>query len=238
MVLDDFMEFTHEDAKLTSGIPDEEGDQDTYEDLMTMEDKELRFWTSVKVEPNNLSDLNISDDKWVEIKKDYFRRSTKLRIKQMRVFTDKFNSLIPKVEWQEFMQFRDCSEIPPTIDKFFELDEETGSFKEKKTKIVVGQLEDLFEMTEFSEFRHQFYIKHKLRSNRNRYDIWLTAMDESALNEEFDVDDISSLGVSDYKAETFTIVSAKEASKARAQAKAKAKRDAKKAATSQLLLNL
>jgi|TARA_R110000823_G_scaffold293169_1_gene411993 DNA polymerase elongation subunit (family B) len=238
MVLDDFTEFTHEEAQLTSGIPDEVGDQDTYEDLMTMEDKELRFWTSVEVEPNNLGDLGIDPEKWESIKKDYFVRSTKQRIKQMRTFTDKFNSLIPEIEWQEFLQFRDESEVPPSIDKFFELDEETGSFKEKKTKITVGQLEDIFEMTEFSEFRHQFYIKHKIRSNRNRYDIWVEHMDEIATSEEFDVDDISSLSVSDYKEETFSIVSKKEASRIRAQEKAKAKRDAKKTAANQLSLNL
>ena len=59
-----------------------------------------------------------------------------------------------------------------------------------------------------------------------------------ATSEEFDVDDISSLSVSDYKEETFSIVSKKEASRIRAQEKAKAKRDAKKTAANQLSLNL
>lgn len=223
MVLGDFFEFTHEDAILTSGLPDSPEDQDTYEDLMTMEDKELRFWTSVEVEPNNLGDLGVSQEAWEEIKTDYFKRSTKQRIKEMKEYTNRFLSLIPRIEWEEFMKLRDESQIPPTIEKFFELDPEDDTFKEKKSKITVGTFEEIFDMAHFAEYRHQFYIKYRIKSKRDKYEIWSEYMDEIALSEEYDDIDLDSLIISDYKGETYTLLSTKDEAKLRAKQRKKEK---------------
>jgi hypothetical protein len=38
--------FTRSELELISGIPRKEGDQDTLEELLTISEEELRFWTS------------------------------------------------------------------------------------------------------------------------------------------------------------------------------------------------
>ena len=62
--------FTHGECELVSGLPFNPTDQDSYEDLMRMDDKEIRFWTSVDKIPNNL----IDETKWPEIVADYNER--------------------------------------------------------------------------------------------------------------------------------------------------------------------
>ena len=61
--------FTESQCELTSGQPYNKEDQDTYEDLMIMEDKEIRFWDSVNKIPNNME-----EDEWEAIRKDYHVR--------------------------------------------------------------------------------------------------------------------------------------------------------------------
>jgi hypothetical protein len=42
--------FTKQECELISGISMKAGDQDSYEDLMRMEDKEIKFWDKVDTE--------------------------------------------------------------------------------------------------------------------------------------------------------------------------------------------
>ncbi len=48
---DDKKYFTEEQCKLSSGEPNKVSDQDTYEQLMTMEDKEYKFWINNNLVP-------------------------------------------------------------------------------------------------------------------------------------------------------------------------------------------
>jgi hypothetical protein len=52
------------------------GDQDSYEDLMRMEDKEIKFWDKVDMVPNNMD-----DDEWIALRDDYkVRMVTKQKV--------------------------------------------------------------------------------------------------------------------------------------------------------------
>lgn len=55
--------FSEEQCQLVAGEPLDEGDQDTYEALMTMEEKELKFWTSVNKLPNSTTAKQWAEDK-------------------------------------------------------------------------------------------------------------------------------------------------------------------------------
>ena len=68
-MLEDKSIFTKKECKLTAGMPYNKEDQDTFEELMSMEDKEIRFWTSVDKIPNNI-DL----DEWEGVVDDYSKR--------------------------------------------------------------------------------------------------------------------------------------------------------------------
>jgi hypothetical protein len=56
-------------SELVSGISNKVGDQDSYEDLMRMEDKEIKFWVKVDKLPNNME-----QDEWEVIVTDYHER--------------------------------------------------------------------------------------------------------------------------------------------------------------------
>lgn len=58
--------FTEEESKLVSGYPNKEGDQDTYEALMTPENKEVEFWLKINEVPPFVKECGIDWDKLVE----------------------------------------------------------------------------------------------------------------------------------------------------------------------------
>ena len=67
--------FTEEESKLSSGEPNKPTDQDSYEKLMTMEDKEIKFWTKYNITPPFIEECGMG--KWEDIVKDYEDRMTK-----------------------------------------------------------------------------------------------------------------------------------------------------------------
>ena len=75
-VLQEKSAFTIEQCKLTNGNPFEPEHQDSYEDLMTMEDKEIKFWMRVNKTPNNMTQTD-----WDLIVADYTER---MRIKKIK----------------------------------------------------------------------------------------------------------------------------------------------------------
>ena len=60
--------FTEEESTLVSGVPYSADDQDTFERLMVMEDKEISFWVSVGKTPPFANECGID---WEEIVRDY-----------------------------------------------------------------------------------------------------------------------------------------------------------------------
>lgn len=58
--------FTEEESKLVSGYPNKEGDQDTYEALMTPERKEIEFWQKINEVPPFVKECDIDWDSLVE----------------------------------------------------------------------------------------------------------------------------------------------------------------------------
>ena len=61
----DRMFFTEAQSKLVSGYPNKEGDQDTFEALMTPERKEIEFWVSINEVPPFVKECDIDWDKLV-----------------------------------------------------------------------------------------------------------------------------------------------------------------------------
>ena len=58
--------FTEEESKLVSGYPNKEGDQDTYEALMTPEKKEIEYWLKINEVPPFVKECGIDWDTLVE----------------------------------------------------------------------------------------------------------------------------------------------------------------------------
>lgn len=58
--------FTEEESKLVCGFPNKEGDQDTYEQLMTPERKEIEYWLKINEVPPFVKECGIDWDELVE----------------------------------------------------------------------------------------------------------------------------------------------------------------------------
>jgi len=67
--------FTKEQCKLINGVPFEEGDQDSIEDLLTITEQEMKYWDKRSISPYYIYEL--AEDGWkkcvdLEIKNETF----------------------------------------------------------------------------------------------------------------------------------------------------------------------
>jgi len=109
---DDRQYFTEEEAKLVSGFPMSEGDQDTYEALMTPERKEIAFWKGVGQRPPFVDECGI---KWEELVDKY---DEELKEEQSVLFQEengKYLDAIDKLTNEEISEFESDGVIPKSL---------------------------------------------------------------------------------------------------------------------------
>ena len=138
--------FTDEETKLCSGQPNKEGDQDTYEQLMTMEDKEIRFW--MKHPEWEIPFIKECGMDWEQIKNDYLerlRREKELGVDKIR---EKYEEIISKMNKDDFDDFEE-GKIPDSLLKIIEIDPATNNFMCKEyPDVVIGTIYDIFDAQE------------------------------------------------------------------------------------------
>ena len=142
--------FTEEQAKLSSGEPNNEGDQDTFEQLMTMEDKEIKFW---KAHPEfKIPFLEECGMNWDEIVKNYDER--KEREKQLGIdhIREEVEKVLEKLSNEDFDKFEEEGEIPSSLKKLVDFDPITSNFVDKTyPDIVIITIYDLLDAREARE---------------------------------------------------------------------------------------
>lgn len=140
---DDRQYFTEEECELCSGYSNKPGDQDTYEQLMTMEDKEIRFW--MKHPEWEIPFLKECEMDWETILSDYterMEREKELGITQTR---EKFAEVLSKMSSTDFEDFED-GELPAALMSIISVDPQTGNFVSKDyPDIVIGTIYDVFD---------------------------------------------------------------------------------------------
>lgn len=136
--------FTDEEAKLVSGQPYNETDQDTYEQLMTMEDKEIKFWLSVDKKPTYIDFIDSMDD-WETIKKNYFNRQEQMKQQGIKEEIDLYNNVIQNLKQSDVTELVEDGILPekllPIIDENFQ----TGVFRSKKWGVQLGTIYDIID---------------------------------------------------------------------------------------------
>lgn len=110
--------FTEEEAILVSGHPNKPEDQDTFEDLMTPEKKEIEFWLKVGEVPPFVKECNIDWDKLVEEykKEDEVEKSELYEIENKK-YLDALNELTNK----QVTEFEEDGKIPTSISSIVTL---------------------------------------------------------------------------------------------------------------------
>ena len=136
--------FTVEDMELSSGEPNKPGDQDTYEALMTMEDKEIRFWEAhPEFEIPFLDECNMS---WEKIHSDYKARmqmEKELGIDNVRKV---YEEVISNMTMEDMEKLEEDGKLPSKLEKIIDIDPITGNFVSKEyPDIVIGTVSDMLD---------------------------------------------------------------------------------------------
>lgn len=143
---DDRQYFTAEECELCSGYPNKPSDQDTYEQLMTMEDKEIRFW---KAHPEwEIPYLKECGMDWDKIVADYDARMAREKELGIEAVRAKFDEVIHGMSGSDFDDFED-GVLPSSLNSIIMVDPVTGSFVSKDyPDIVIGTIYDVFDAKE------------------------------------------------------------------------------------------
>lgn len=136
--------FTPEEMELSSGEPNKPGDQDTYEALMTMEDKEIKFW---EAHPEfDIPFLEECGMNWDNIHNEYterMQREKELGIDNVRNIYDE---VIGSLTQDDIDALEDDGTLPSKLEKIIDIDPVTGLFVSKEyPDIVIGSVTDMID---------------------------------------------------------------------------------------------
>lgn len=121
--------FTEEQSKLVSGYPNKEGDQDTYEALMTPERKEIEFWLKINEVPPFVKECNIDWDDLVEkYKKEIEEENNAIFQEENK----KYLEALEKITNSEVDEFETEGEIPQSLNSIVTLNSSDMRFYFKK----------------------------------------------------------------------------------------------------------
>ena len=143
--------FTAEECELCSGYPNKPGDQDTYEQLMSMDDREIKFWRS---HPEwKIPYLTECGMDWNKIVRDYderMAREKELGIEKVRA---KFEEVIHSMTSDDFDNFEE-GVLPPSLNGIIMVDPKTGSFVSKDyPDIIIGTIYDVYDARSEEELK-------------------------------------------------------------------------------------
>lgn len=154
---DDRPYFTIDQTILVSGQPDNEGDEDTYEALMTMEDKEIVFWMNhPEFEIPYIKECGMDWEKILDDYKERKEREKQLGIDKVREI---FETEIKKMDEDDIEKFSEGI-LPKKLEKIIMLDPKTFNFVSKEhPDIVIGTIYDILEKDEsggYTDFEDMF----------------------------------------------------------------------------------
>lgn len=180
--LEDRRYFSESQCGLVSGQPLAEEDQDTYEDLMKMENKEIRFWMMVNELPNGRT-----QDEWDSIQRDYFDRRDVSIMKEK----DLLNKLALQLELSHLNTMTKTGKLPSSVSDHFGLNEQ-GSIVSKDWNEPIGDISDLFTHIDMAKVRDRFYTIFNVKGTK-RYGKWSSFVETANIPDTFTVKDYNKL---------------------------------------------
>jgi DNA polymerase elongation subunit (family B) len=192
--LKDRQVFTKAQCELVSGKPFKETDQDSYEELMTMEDKEIKFWDKVDKVPNNME-----VEEWERIRADYHERMRIAKEEGIIFEMEKLDGIFRQLEVKDLVELIENDKIPTDIFILcdFEIDEDGEIvLVSRKWDVILGKYEDIFKYKNDAIERDKYYKLTGNENDDNRYEQWLdyvaeckimTGITETDLFEEIEI---------------------------------------------------
>ena len=144
--------FTIEESKLVSGEPNKEGDQDTYEALMTPERKELEFWTKVGEVPPFVEECGID---WNKLLEEFGKEKELENNELFKSENEKYLKILEGLTDEDFEAFEEEGKIPASVLSMMTLGTDMRLYFKKipnKTPSSGGYIfEDLMKNTEIDK---------------------------------------------------------------------------------------
>lgn len=136
--------FSSSEMELCSGDPNKPSDQDTYEALMTMEDKEIKFWAAhPEFEIPFLEECGMN---WDEIHNDYLDRIAKEKELGIDNVRKAYEEVISTLTQSDIDAIEENGILPSKLEKIIEIEPTTGSFVSKEyPDIVIGHIYDMID---------------------------------------------------------------------------------------------
>ena len=172
--LKDRVIFTKSGCELVSGKPNKETDQDSYEDLMRMEDKEIKFWDRVNKVPNNME-----VEEWERIRVDYHERMIRMREEGILSEKETLDETFKKLEVSDYEKLLNEGVLPVNVFVIVDVsvDDLGVVFVSRKWETKLYRFEDIFKYRKQAIERHDFYVEKNLLENEDRYQDWLDHLD-------------------------------------------------------------
>ena len=134
--------FTQDQCELVSGEPNKPSDQDTFEQLMTMEDKEFKFWTTYNLVPPFFEECGMG--KWEDAKLDYLERMKKEEEDGIAAEKQAYQEILDALTDADKIKFVEDGELPADLLKLVDIDPSSSNLVSKsKNEIIIGNLGDL-----------------------------------------------------------------------------------------------
>ena len=136
--------FSDEDCELISGEPNKPADQDTYEALMAMTDKEVEFW--MRHPEWDIPFLKECDIDWNKVKAEHIGKENNEKLLGIDKIRDEFSLAIMKLSEDDWGSIENNS-IPESLTDIADYNEEAGCFVSKEhPDIVIFSIGDLLEI--------------------------------------------------------------------------------------------
>jgi hypothetical protein len=137
--------------ELCNGDPNKPSDQDTYDALMTMEDKEIQFWLAhPEFEIPFIDECNMN---WNDIKTNYENRIEKekeLGIDNVRKI---YNDVLNELTEEDISKIENEGILPSKLEKIIDIDPTNGNFVSKEyPDIIIGTINDLIDSVYYKNY--------------------------------------------------------------------------------------
>ena len=167
------MVFTKSQCGLISGKPFKDGDQDSYNDLMVMEDKEIKFWDKVNKLPNNML-----QEEWDRLRVDYHERARIAKEEGLKNEIERLESAFKHLEYGDYNKLLKEGVIPIDVLNICYVDEETSMFCSRKWGEPLRPVKDIMIYQKQAIERDLFYQERYLENDDERYELWLDYLAE------------------------------------------------------------
>lgn len=163
-VLNERSLFTVNQCTLVNNQPLEDGDQDSMEELMTMEDKEIKFWDAV----DDITPYLMDETTWNVTLHAYKERERVKRRDAIQAETNLLHTVCKNLELGELNKIEQYGKVPKEILRIAYIDTESRCFKSNNWDVKLADLDVLFKYRDEAEIRERFYTKALLYLTRDR----------------------------------------------------------------------